>query len=92
MLNAINRAIYIYFGFLTKTTIIGHYTMFHGLTAQVSMESFIKKIRWKVFFLDKNSESNEQLNNNFGFKSLVPKCVLRVPYFSVSFYSKSVGI
>ena len=38
MLNAINRAIYIYFGFLTKTTIIGHYTVFHGLIAQVSME------------------------------------------------------
>ena len=35
------------------------------------LESFIKKIRWKVCFLDKNSESNEQLNNNFGFKSFI---------------------
>ena len=31
-------------------------------------ESFIKSIRWKVFFCDKNPESNEQLN--FGFKSI----------------------
>ena len=30
VLNAVNRAIYIYFWFLTKT-IIGHHTVFYGL-------------------------------------------------------------
>ena len=35
------------------------------------LESFIKGIRWKMFFFDKNSESNEQLNVNFGFKSAI---------------------
>ena len=33
------------------------------------LESFIKRIRWKTFSFDKNSESNEQLNVSFGFKS-----------------------
>ena len=31
VVNAVNSTLYIYFGFLTKTTIIGHYTVFHGL-------------------------------------------------------------
>ena len=34
------------------------------------LESFIKRIRWKAFFFDKNSESNKQLNINFGLRSL----------------------
>ena len=34
--NAVNRAIYIYFGVLTKTTIIGRYTVFHGLNLQMT--------------------------------------------------------
>ena len=32
------------------------------------LESFIKRITLKAFFFDKNSESNEQLNDNLGFK------------------------
>ena len=35
------------------------------------LEIFIKRIRWKLFFFDKNSESNEQLNNNVGDRSLI---------------------
>ena len=35
------------------------------------LEIFIKRIRWKLLFIDKNSESNEQLNNNVGFKSVI---------------------
>ena len=31
VLNAVNRAIYVYFVFLTKTRIIGHYTVYHEL-------------------------------------------------------------
>ena len=31
VLNAVNRTIYIYVAFLTKTTIIGHYAVFCGL-------------------------------------------------------------
>ena len=34
------------------------------------LESFTKRIRWKAFFFDKNSESNQQLNINFGFTSV----------------------
>ena len=35
-----------------------------------NLESFIKRITLKAFFFDKNSESNEQLNDNLGFKSV----------------------
>ena len=35
------------------------------------LEIFIKRIRWKVPFIDKNSESNKQLNNKVGFKSVI---------------------
>ena len=31
VLNTVNRVIYLYFGFSTKTTIIDHYIVFHGL-------------------------------------------------------------
>ena len=31
----------------------------------------MKRIRWKVLFIDKNSESNKQLNNKVGFKSVI---------------------
>ena len=31
VLIAVNRVICIYFGFLTEATMIGHYTVFHGL-------------------------------------------------------------
>ena len=34
------------------------------------LESFIKRIRWKAFFFDKNSKSNEQSSDNFNFKSI----------------------
>lgn len=34
------------------------------------MESFIKRIKWKAFYFDRSSESNEQQNFNFGFKSV----------------------
>ena len=34
------------------------------------LESFIKSVRQKAFFFDKNSESNKQLNDNFGFESV----------------------
>ena len=34
------------------------------------LESFIRRIRWKVFFLEhKNDENNEQKTETFGFKS-----------------------
>ena len=39
VLNAVNKAIYVYFGCFTKT-IIDHYTVFHGL---------IPLIRWLQF-------------------------------------------
>ena len=34
------------------------------------LKSFIKRIRWKAFFFDKNSESNKQSNINFDLKSV----------------------
>ena len=34
------------------------------------LDSFIKRIIWKAFFFDKNSESNEQLDINFGLKPI----------------------
>ena len=40
-LNAVNRGIYIYFGLLTKTTIIGHYTVFYGLITILRWLQFI---------------------------------------------------
>ena len=42
MVNAVDRAIYIYFEFLTKTTTIGQYTAFHDL---------IPIFRWLQFIL-----------------------------------------
>ena len=48
VLNAVNRAIYIYFGFLTKTIIIGYYTVFHGLINLhgYNLSSFCKKQKY----------------------------------------------
>ena len=34
------------------------------------MESFIKRIRWKVFFFEKECEKNDQRTNNLRFKSV----------------------
>ena len=34
------------------------------------MESFIKRIRWKVFFFEKECEENDQRTNNLRFKSV----------------------
>ena len=34
------------------------------------LESFIKVIRWKVFFYEKLDNTPEKTDNNFGFKSV----------------------
>ena len=41
VLNALNREIYVYFGFLTKTRIIDHYTVFHELIPIFRWPQFI---------------------------------------------------
>ena len=41
VLNSVNRTIYIYFGFVAKETIIGHYTLFYGLIPIVKWLQFI---------------------------------------------------
>ena len=43
VLNATNRTIYIYFRFLTKTAIIDHYTVFHGLIVFLKTKIHISK-------------------------------------------------
>ena len=43
------------------------------------LKSFIKRTRWKEFFFDKNSESNKQLNVNFGLKCYVQECKIIIP-------------
>ena len=34
------------------------------------MESFIKRIRWKAFFFERQFEDNDEITTNFGFKSV----------------------
>ena len=34
------------------------------------LESFIKVIRWKIFFCEKSDNTPEKTDNNFGFKSV----------------------
>ena len=34
------------------------------------LESFIKVIRWKIFFYEKSDNTPEKTDNNFGFKSV----------------------
>ena len=34
------------------------------------VESFIKRIRWKAFFFERQCKHNDQTTANFGFKSV----------------------
>ena len=34
------------------------------------VESFIKRIRWKAFFFERQCKDNDKITTNFGFKSV----------------------